>query len=169
LTLNEAVKIFDRLEPLNPRIHADCKPEEKWLAVDGQRIGIPYCCEEPVVTVVMNDQAGFSMISCRQCGRTISYLAQQWVITNWGSKGIKLPRPTPEADRDPDEIEVHGGITHLPAEFREVAKKANAAGLAGYEVVQTEIGTDWESIARIELYRREFRTRIQITYRKAEP
>jgi len=154
LTLAEAIKLFDRMEP----------GQDFWFTIDGESVGIPYCCELPVV---LNSQDGVSIIHCQKCGRTIQFLSQ-WVVTDWGTKGIKFPRQAPEFDHAPDEIEMQGGITHLPAEFREVAKKANAAGLAGFEVVGTEIGTDWESIEHIELYRREFRTRIQITYRKAE-
>jgi len=44
------------------------------------------------------------------------------------------------AHRDPDDVVMEGGVTHLPAEFREVARKANEAGLAGYMVEKVEIG-----------------------------
>jgi hypothetical protein len=44
--------------------------------------------------------------------------------------------------RPPDEIEMKAGIVHLPDEFRQVARAANAAGLAGFEVADVEYGMD---------------------------
>ena len=41
-----------------------------------------------------------------------------------------------------DRVEMQGGVVHLPAEFREVARLANAAGLEGLEFVDAEFGLD---------------------------
>jgi hypothetical protein len=79
-----------------------------------------------------------------------------------------------------DSVEMQGGITHLPAEFREVARLANRAGLDGYEVVDVEWGVDLDealkAIAEIspldDVYLgREMpwpKSRILITYAQME-
>jgi hypothetical protein len=52
--------------------------------------------------------------------------------------------------RPPDEIEVKPGVVHLPKQFYQVAKAANAAGLAGFEVYDLDFGVDRDA-AREEL------------------
>jgi hypothetical protein len=54
----------------------------------------------------------------------------------------------PETTRT-ERVEMKGGVVNLPAEFREVARRANRAGLEGYEMVDAEIGIDIEEAQRI--------------------
>jgi hypothetical protein len=73
------------------------------------------------------------------------------------------------ADRT-DRVEHQGGVAHLPAEFREVARLANRAGLDGYEFVDAEVGVDLEE-ARAALMSSSPAfplVRIVITYRKTD-
>jgi hypothetical protein len=48
-----------------------------------------------------------------------------------------------------DSVEMEGGITHLPAEFREVARLANRAGLDGFEIEDVDCGLDMDAIHAI--------------------
>ncbi len=48
-----------------------------------------------------------------------------------------------------DRIPMQGGITHLPAEFREVARLANQAGLEGYKFESLKIGIDTENLPAV--------------------
>jgi len=57
------------------------------------------------------------------------------------------PQAVP-ADRT-DRIEMKGGVVNLPAEFREVALRANLAGVEGYELADAEMGVDIEEARRI--------------------
>lgn len=59
-----------------------------------------------------------------------------------------------------DRVELKGGVVHLPAEFREVAQKANLAGLEGWRISDVEYGLD---IAR-SLAADSPCVRVQITY-----
>jgi hypothetical protein len=65
--------------------------------------------------------------------------------------------------RPPDRIEMPGGITHLPADFREVARLANLAGIEGYRVQDVEVGIDPQAAIA-----GEFRSYITISYREKE-
>jgi hypothetical protein len=38
----------------------------------------------------MTGRDGTPKIYCMVCGRTVSEVARQWVVTEWGKKGIKL-------------------------------------------------------------------------------
>ena len=78
MTLKEAVQVFDRVQPVD-----SC-----WLTIDGEQVGVPYCCNLPVVE---NSQNGIPRLYCIICGRTIRQIGRQWIITKWGEKGIKLP------------------------------------------------------------------------------
>lgn len=66
--------------------------------------------------------------------------------------------------RLPDRVDLAGGATHWPETLRKVARAANAAGLAGHQVADVEIGIDMPSredfIAGVEI-----KSRIEITYR----
>lgn len=77
MKLEEAIQFFDRVLPL----------DAAWLVIDGERIGVPYCCDSPVVENSQGDR-----IACLDCGREIRLVARQWVVSNWGRKGINLLR-----------------------------------------------------------------------------
>jgi len=64
-----------------------------------------------------------------------------------------------------DRVEMLGGVVHLPAEFREVARLANKAGLDGYEVVDVEVGMDVEGM-RGWMHAVEDHALKSITYRR---
>ena len=70
-----------------------------------------------------------------------------------------------------DRVEMLGGVYHLPAEFREVARLANRAGLEGYEVAEIEVGLDLdllrERVTRAEEDQWPSST-VRITYRKVK-
>jgi hypothetical protein len=70
----EAVQIFE--SPL---------PNE---ALDGERLGIPFDCNVPMI---LNSTDGVARLRCCVCGLTLSLIAKQWIITEWGSRGIRLP------------------------------------------------------------------------------
>lgn len=69
MKLEEAIQLFD--------IHA---PTDDAIA-------IPTCCNLPVV---QNSQDGISRIACLECGREIREVGRQWVVSDWGRKGINL-------------------------------------------------------------------------------
>jgi len=74
----------------------------------------------------------------------------------------------PDKPNRVDRVEIQGGIIHLPAEFREVALLANAAGLEGWKLVDAEYGLDAET-ARKVMYSTEpdfgeLKARVQLTY-----
>jgi hypothetical protein len=81
MTLTEAFQIFDTVIP----------PDEfsQNLTIDGERLGVPYDCNVPVV---LNTQDGVAKLSCVVCKLTISQTAEQWIVTEWGSRGIRLPK-----------------------------------------------------------------------------
>jgi len=56
-----------------------------------------------------------------------------------------------------------GGVVHLPEEFRQVARLANAAGLRGLEVTKVDYGLDVEKSIAAEA----LRARVKLTYRPA--
>jgi hypothetical protein len=74
-----------------------------------------------------------------------------------------------------DQVPLEAGVVHLPAEFREVARLANKAGLEGYEFIDAETGIDAD--AAIEAIKKDIgnapglsafdgvKTRILITFR----
>lgn len=64
--------------------------------------------------------------------------------------------------RPPDRVEMLTGIVHLPAEFREVARFANAAGRDGFEVADVETGVDLKAFVESN----DLRTYITITYKE---
>lgn len=72
MTLEEAVQFFDLVDDLVDTTDA---------------IGIPTCCDLPVV---QNSTDGFNRISCLECGREIRQVGRQWVVSDWGRKGINL-------------------------------------------------------------------------------
>lgn len=77
MKLEEAVQLFDRQLPL----------DTAWLVIGGVRIGVPYCCHSPVVE---KSKEGFARLYCLECGREIRQLGRQWVVTDWGRKGISF-------------------------------------------------------------------------------
>ncbi len=81
MTLQEAVQVFDSITPLDP----------EWFDLEAQNaeIGKPKCCGLPVV---MTSRDGRETLHCLACIRTISRIASQWYISNWGAKGLKLFR-----------------------------------------------------------------------------
>jgi hypothetical protein len=79
--------------------------------------------------------------------------------------------PQPGA-RPPDEIEINPGMVSLPEEFRQVARSANAAGLAGFEIENVDYGIDTVA-ARKELENLigegfNVRCRARLTYRRPQ-
>lgn len=64
-----------------------------------------------------------------------------------------------------DQVEHQGGIVHLPAEFREVARLANRAGIDGFEFVDAFVGIDVDAA---QVAREPIRSFITITYRRNE-
>lgn len=52
-----------------------------------RNIGIPVCCNLPVVKDSHDGQEKFY---CLECHRTIALIGRQWVVSNWGSKGLKF-------------------------------------------------------------------------------
>jgi len=86
MTLQEAVKAFDRVHPI----------DEDKLTIDGEHVGIPYCCDLPVV---LDTRSGICRIFCGQCRREIARVVRvlpqkcdespclDWAVTTWGSKG----------------------------------------------------------------------------------
>ena len=79
-------------------------------------------------------------------------------------------KPDPRIDR----VDLHGGIVHLPAEFREVARLANKAGLEGWQFVDAEIGVDLDAMLQprtetdVELddFLARGMSRVKISYEK---
>ena len=55
------------------------------------------------------------------------------------------------SEKRTDRVELHGGIVHLPAEFREVARLANQAGLEGWKFVDAEYGLDIAAARKVLL------------------
>lgn len=79
MTLKDAVLAFDSIRPLDPGWHN--------LESEGSDIGIPVCCNLPVVKDSHDGQEKFY---CLECHRTIAVIGRQWVVSNWGSKGFKF-------------------------------------------------------------------------------
>lgn len=50
--------------------------------------GTTRCCGIPVVM-----RNGIE-ITCTVCGRTVQKIAEQWIISNWGTSGITFRRRT---------------------------------------------------------------------------
>jgi hypothetical protein len=97
LTLQEAVQVFDRTIPV----------DSAWIVEGGERVGVPYCCNIPVA---QNSQDGVARLYCDRCRREIRQVSQQWIVHNWGDRGIKLPSMNvdgPAARREEAEIERH--------------------------------------------------------------
>lgn len=46
--------------------------------------------------------------------------------------------------RPPDRVEVLAGVTNISAQIRDVARKANAAGIEGFLIADIETGLDTE-------------------------
>lgn len=46
-----------------------------------------YCC---IVPPVMDSTDGTPRIKCIVCGRTVGKVGLQWVVLEWGSKGIEM-------------------------------------------------------------------------------
>jgi hypothetical protein len=77
MTLAKAFTVFDSIA-----MDAPDRPDA---------IGTVRCCGLPVV--MTSDSEGRPRIYCLKCRRTIGELARQWLILNWGTRGIKLPEP----------------------------------------------------------------------------
>ncbi len=78
-----------------------------------------------------------------------------------GFRNLTADLSTPPVPSDRiDRVELHGGVAHLPAEFREIARLANDAGMAGHEFLDAEVGM--EIPADLE----DIRTCVKITYRR---
>jgi hypothetical protein len=77
VTLSEAMQIADRVTP----------PDPDWPPVDGERVGIPFDCNVPMI---LNSTDGVARLRCCVCGLTLSLIARQWIVTEWGSRGIRL-------------------------------------------------------------------------------
>jgi hypothetical protein len=95
MTLKEAVQFFDHVLPI----------DSAWLVIHGERVGVPYCCDIPVTE---NSQNGVARIFCGLCKREIRQVGQQWIVSNWGHRGIKMPEINadgPAARREETEIE----------------------------------------------------------------
>ena len=71
----------------------------------------------------------------------------QWTEATW-----------PPPDRT-DEVELQGGMAHLLENLRNVARMANEAGLAGYQLVTAPSRVDFQASLR-------GRSPVRITYRK---
>jgi hypothetical protein len=80
MTLTEAVQVFDRVEP----------PEPGQMTLDGEAVGVPYCCGLPVV---MRSADGVARIGCLKCGRTIQRTGREWAISHWGTRVTLTPTP----------------------------------------------------------------------------
>lgn len=65
-----------------------------------------------------------------------------------------------------DTIEIQAGIAHLPEEFREIARKANQAGLEGWKFVTADYGLD--SRLALVLAGEPPTSRVEITYEKPD-
>jgi len=69
-----------------------------------------------------------------------------------------------------ERVRVPAGIVNLPTVFREIAKKANAFGLQGFEVLDVEYGLDIQKAKRYLLAGQEVPpdvpVYVTITYRK---
>jgi hypothetical protein len=64
---------------------------------------------------------------------------------------VPLPEAAPvhEAERRVDQITMGSGVTGLPTEFREVARLANEAGMAGFRFIDVEYDAyDIEEVRR---------------------
>ena len=77
MKLAQAVQVFDYVVPAQP----------SWRTVDGDNVGIPICCGQ---TVVEDSTNGLEKILCRRCGLTIAHIAGQWVVIEWGGRGIRM-------------------------------------------------------------------------------
>jgi hypothetical protein len=76
--LEEAIQFFDIPAPTDDAQH---------IRETTKMVAIPICCGIPVV---QNSQDGISRIACLECGREIQEVGRQWVVSDWGRKGIKL-------------------------------------------------------------------------------
>lgn len=119
MTLEEAIQLFDLVDDLVDTTDA---------------VGIPTCCNLPVV---QNSQDGISRIACLECGREIREVGRQWVVSDWGRKGISFLRLnaalTVEASREmarssvPDNLEAAaapaglGGGVSRPCDISDLA------------------------------------------------
>jgi hypothetical protein len=75
-------------------------------------------------------------------------------------------------ERPPDRIELLGGMVHWPETLREVARAANAAGLAGHKVADVDCGIDMATLkasvkANPDALKHDWPARIEITYEDA--
>ena len=76
------------------------------------------------------------------------------------------------AYRSTDRISLPAGVAHLPSIFREVALRANRAGLAGWKIDDLTVGLDRQSLQAalespgvISIHQLpEIEARIEITY-----
>jgi hypothetical protein len=77
MTLTEAFQLFDRVTP----------PEKDWFTIEGEHVGVPVDCG---VSVVLNTSDGMAKLSCSVCGLQLAEIAGQWVVVEWGKRGIRL-------------------------------------------------------------------------------
>jgi len=78
------------------------------------------------------------------------------------------------SDNRTDCVELEGGVAHLPAEFRAVARLANQAGLEGWKYLDLDYGLDLEAVREkmkegpglLDLHAK---SRVEITYEPQRP
>jgi hypothetical protein len=78
VTLSEAFRLFDRVAP----------PEKEWLLIDGEEVGVPYCCDVPVV---FDSADGIPKLRCTVCGLQLAEITQ-WLVVDWGKRGVRMPK-----------------------------------------------------------------------------
>lgn len=77
VTLTQAFQLFDEVLP----------PVVGWYTIDGEHLGFPMDCG---VSVVLNTSDGMAKLSCSVCGLQLAQIAGQWVVVEWGKRGIRL-------------------------------------------------------------------------------
>lgn len=98
-------------------------------------------------TYEIGSSRGDAFILCHVCGKK-SFNPNDIASLYCGNCHEFHDREATTGDRT-DRVELKGGVANLPAEFREVARLANVAGLEGYELVDAEIGLDVEEARRV--------------------
>ncbi len=83
VTLTQAFQVFDSVMP----------PQPDWFTIDlsvpgGTRVGVPVDCGVPVV---LRTSDGRAKLVCLVCGLEIAEIAGQWMIVEWGKRGIRMP------------------------------------------------------------------------------
>ena len=144
MTLREAIEVFDRVTPLEAGLRT----------IEGEEVGVPWCCAVPVSQDSAN---GIERIYCHVCGRTIEHLSRQWIVSTWGSKGIRLP----EQVRSEVEIRrAHAVLAacleiEVPSEFPLVCLAAAFDALSWVLKREEDDGTFERNLASIEKFAKE--------------